>query len=282
MLQQHGLAEDQLRGTGRGGRITARDVEAWLASGAAQAEPVQAPRGRMQPVDSMRRRIAEHMQRSMQSAPHVTSLFEADMSAVLAHRRETAAEAGARGCKLTLTAYFLAASAMAIEQVPEVNSRWHGDRLELYDDINIGIGTALGERGLVVPVMKGVQQLDLADIATRLEALTRRARDGRLAPADVQGGTFTISNHGVSGSLMATPIIINQPQSAILGVGKLEKRVIVREIDGQDSIQIRPMCFITLTLDHRVLDGYQANRFLGHLVSVLEHWPRDAGLALPR
>lgn len=236
----------------------------------------------MQPVDGMRRRIAEHMLRSVQTAPHVTSLFEADLSAVLAHRQATAEAAAARGCKLTLTAYFVAASAMAVRRVPEVNSRWHGDRLELFDDINIGIGTALGDSGLVVPVIMGVQDLDLGDIAKRLEALTRRAREGRLAPVDVQGGTFTISNHGVSGSLLATPIIINQPQSAILGVGKLEKRVIVREIGGQDSIQIRPMCFITLTLDHRVLDGYQANRFLGHLVSALEQWPLDAGLALPR
>jgi len=97
----------------------------------------------------------------------------------------------------------------------------------------------------------------------------------------MQNGTFTISNHGVSGSLIASPIVINQPQSAILGVGKVEKRVIVRDVDGQDSIQIRPMCFVTLTLDHRVLDGYQANRFLGRLVGILEGWPADAGQDIP-
>jgi 2-oxoglutarate dehydrogenase E2 component (dihydrolipoamide succinyltransferase) len=117
--------------------------------------------------------------------------------------------------------------------------------------------------------------LSLLDTARQLTDLTERARKNQLKPADVQGGTFTISNHGVSGSLVATPIIINQPQSAILGVGKLEKRVVVREIDGQDAILVRPMAYVSLTIDHRVLDGHQTNAWLTRFVEVLETWPED-------
>jgi 2-oxoglutarate dehydrogenase E2 component (dihydrolipoamide succinyltransferase) len=117
-----------------------------------------------------------------------------------------------------------------------------------------------------------VQDLNLFDISAGLDVLTGKARDNTLSPGDVRGGTFTISNHGVSGSLIATPVIINQPQSAILGVGKITKRVVVREIDGEDLIQIRPMCYISLTIDHRVLDAYQTNRFLGVVVDTLENY----------
>jgi 2-oxoglutarate dehydrogenase E2 component (dihydrolipoamide succinyltransferase) len=229
----------------------------------------------------MRRRIAEHMLRSVQSAPHVTTVFEVDLSAVLAHKARTAPQLARLGQRLTLTAYFVAASALAMRTVPAVNSRWHADHLEVYDDINIGIGTSLGASGLVVPVLRNTQDMDLYQLAEGLEQLTEKARLGTLSPAEVQGGTFTISNHGVSGSLLASPIVIHQPQSAILGVGKLEKRVIVREIDGQDCIQVRPMCYLTLTLDHRVLDAFQANRFLSAVVAVLESWPPDSGSRLP-
>jgi len=116
------------------------------------------------------------------------------------------------------------------------------------------------------------QNMDLKDIAAKLSSLTDRARDNKLSPEDVRGGTFTISNHGVSGSLIATPIIINQPQSAILGIGKIEKRIKIRQIDGEDVISIRPMCYVTLTIDHRVLDGHQTNTFLTELVKFLENW----------
>jgi 2-oxoglutarate dehydrogenase E2 component (dihydrolipoamide succinyltransferase) len=136
----------------------------------------------------------------------------------------------------------------------------------------MGIGTALGDQGLIVPVLKQVQTMDLQGIAAGLADLTARARDNKLKPEDVRDGTFTISNHGVSGSLIATPIIINQPQSAILGVGKIEKRTKILEIDGEDVIAIRPMCYVSLTIDHRVLDGYQTNAFLTELVSTLESW----------
>ena len=158
---------------------------------------------------------------------------------------------------------------------PTINSRWYDDRLEIYNDVGIGVGTALGDKGLVVPVIQRAQTLSLLGIASALGDLTARARNGKLVPADVRSGTFTISNHGVSGSLLATPIIIAQPQSAILGVGKLEKRVVVREIDGQDTIQIRPMCYVSLTIDHRVVDGHQTNAWLSRFVEVIEGWPID-------
>jgi 2-oxoglutarate dehydrogenase E2 component (dihydrolipoamide succinyltransferase) len=206
----------------------------------------------------------------------VTAVFEADLSAVIAHRAAHQAGYAERGAKLTLTAYFVAASVRALQAVPQVNSSFHADALELHPHCNIGVGTALGNEGLIVPVIHRAEALDLFGIASRLTALTAAARDGRLAPEDVRGGTFTISNHGVSGSLVAAPVIINQPQVAILGVGRTEKRVVVHEMDGQDALLIRPMCYVTLTIDHRALDGHQANGFLTQLVETLEAWPADA------
>ena len=144
------------------------------------------------------------------------------------------------------------------------------DALEIYETIDIGVGTAVEGKGLVVPVVRDVQSLDLFGIARALSDLVARAREDKLTPADVRGGTFTISNHGVSGSLVATPIVINQPQSAILGVGKLEKRAVVVDENGTDAIVVRPRCYVTLTLDHRVMDGHRANRFLQVLVERLE------------
>ena len=199
-------------------------------------------------------------------------MFEADLSAVLAHRDQHRASFEQRGVPLTLTAYFLVACVVALKAVPEVNSRWTAEALELYERIDIGVATALEDRGLVVPVIRDVPSLDLFGIAHSLAGLVSRARAGNLAPADVRGGTFTISNHGVSGSLLAAPIIINQPQSAILGIGKLEKRAVVVEETGQDVVAIRPRCYVTLTIDHRVLDGQRANHFLQALVRCLENW----------
>jgi 2-oxoglutarate dehydrogenase E2 component (dihydrolipoamide succinyltransferase) len=206
----------------------------------------------------MRRSIAQHMVQSMSVAPHVTSVFDADLSAIIAHREANKADFESRGARLTYTAYFVAAAVEAIRKVPESNARWHDDGLEIFDDINIGVATALPDGGLIVPVITKAQDLDLFGIAQKLGDLTERARSGSLDPKDVQRGTFTISNHGVSGSLVATPIVINQPQVAILGVGKIENRVV--SVDNQ--IVTRPMCYVTLTIDHRVLDGFQANAFL--------------------
>ena len=160
--------------------------------------------------------------------------------------------------------------------MPEANSRWTESALEIYDDVHIGVATAVEGVGLVVPVIRNVQELDLFGIASRLDQLVTAAREGRLEPGDVRSGTFTISNHGVSGSLLATPIVINQPQSAILGVGKMEKRPVVIEAGDEEKVVVRPKCYVTLTIDHRVMDGHQANRFLQTFVRKLKAWPRDA------
>jgi 2-oxoglutarate dehydrogenase E2 component (dihydrolipoamide succinyltransferase) len=157
--------------------------------------------------------------------------------------------------------------------VPEANSRWTDAALEVYDSIHIGIATAVEGVGLVVPVLRDADARDLLQSARGLDDLVGRARAGKLTPADVRGGTFTISNHGVSGSLLAAPIIINQPQSAILGVGKLEQRPVVLERDGVAQLGIQARCYVSLTLDHRVMDGQQGNRFLSAFVGHLQDWP---------
>jgi 2-oxoglutarate dehydrogenase E2 component (dihydrolipoamide succinyltransferase) len=158
---------------------------------------------------------------------------------------------------------------------PAINGKWLDDRIAISPTIDIGVGTALGEKGLVVPVVKNTGALSLEQIGSKLDDLTKRAREGRLERSDVAGGSFTISNHGVSGSLLAAPIILHQGQAAILGVGKLQKRVVVREVDGQDFIAVRPMAYVTLTIDHRVVDGHQTNAWLTRFVEILESWPRD-------
>jgi len=269
LLKEHGLDASRVTGSGRGGRITVEDVEAYLAGaqarGPAGGDGAAIASHRV-PHSAMRRSIAEHMVRSLHVAPHVTTVFEADLSGIQSHREQHKAEFEAQGAKLTLTAYFVRATVEAIRAVPEANSRWHDDALEVWDDINIGIATALGAGGIIVPVLRKAQDLDLLATARGLQDLTDRARAGGLEPKDVQHGTFTISNHGVSGSLVATPIIINQPQSAILGIGKLQQRPVV--IGGE--LQVRPMIYVTLTIDHRVLDGFSANAFLSRWVETIE------------
>lgn len=267
LLAEHNLRPDEV--PVRGDRLTREDIEAEIArraGGVARGVTII-------PHDSMRRRIAEHMTQSMRSAPHVTALFEVDFGAIIAHRDAHKSAFAAKGANLTFTVYFAAACVEAMKAVPAVNARWYDDRIEIFEDINIGIGTALGDKGLIVPVIPCAQTLSLLEIAKRLTELTEKARTGKLAPADVQNGTFSISNHGVSGSLLAAPIIINQPQSAILGVGKLQKRAVVREADGQDRIEIRPMAYVTLTIDHRALDAHQCNAWLTQFVETLEAWP---------
>lgn len=289
LLAEHQLDPAGLRGSGRGGRLTREDVVQALAARQVPAAAVQAPPVRAEapaateaaqaprvaahvPHSSMRRRIAAHMQHSVSVAPHVTTVFEADFSAIVAHRKRHKAAFAEQGVNLTFTAYFVAAAVEAMRVAPEVNSRWHEDYLELYKDVNVGVGAALGDKGLIVPVIHQAQDLSLLGIATRLQACTEAARSGKLKPADVQGGTFTISNHGVSGSLFAAPIIINQPQTAILGIGALERRVVAREVDGVESLQVRPMAYVSLTIDHRALDGSQTNAWLSRFVEVIQNW----------
>lgn len=273
-VAQHRVDAASIEGTGKGGRITRADIDAHVAA-RVNAKPASsrepgALKGRLVPHDRMRRMIADNMLASVTAAPHVTAVFEADFSAIIAHRARHRAAFEREGISLTYTAYIVAACVEAMRAAPAINSRWHADHLEIFDDVNIGIGTALGDRGLVVPVVARAQELSLKCVAARLHDLTTRARLGQLKAADMKDGTFTISNHGVSGSLVAAPIIIQQPQSAILGVGKLEKRVVVREVDGIDAIQIRTMAYVSLTIDHRVVDGHQTNSWLSAFVSALE------------
>ena len=274
-LVQHNIDPSRIQGTGRDGRITRDDVDRAVAAAttvSAGETATAQPRifsAQDIPHDRMRLKIAENMVRAVSEAPHVTALFEADFSAIAAHKQAMAT----KGVKLSYTAYLIKAAAEAMTVAPAINGRWEKDRIAVSPTINIGVGTALGEKGLVVPVVKDAGVLTLEEIGRKLDDLTSRARSGSLAAADVSGGSFTISNHGVSGSLLAAPIILHAGQAAILGVGKLEKRVVVREVDGQDAILIRPMAYVTLTIDHRVVDGHQTNAWLTRFVELIESWP---------
>lgn len=280
--EEHGIDPATLKGSGRDGRVTRADMdqafEVRKSQPAATGHPFPAipvdGKSRTIPHSAMRLAIARHMAQSLATAPQVTAVFEADFTAIMRHRESHKDRLRAEGVNLSYTAYFVAASVAAMTVVPEVNSQWHDDGLEIFEDVNIGVGIALGDKGLIAPIIRQAQGLPLETIAARLQDLTTRARSSALKGDELKGGTFTISNHGVSGSLLASPIIINQPQSAILGIGKLEKRVVVREIDGADTIQIRPMAYVSLTIDHRSLDGHQTNAWLTEFVRVLQNWPQ--------
>ncbi len=275
----------QIKGSGHAGRVTKQDLFLYLdsqKSGSQSGRLAQGIQSRLPEVDTssipshrvphtlIRKKIAQHMSASLlEIAPHVTSVFECNMSAVIKHRNENKQILENQNRKLTFTAYFLQAAAKALEAVPEVNSRWHDDALEVFDEINIVVGTALDQKGLVVPVLRRVNTLDLIETAARLHDLTEKARAGRIEAKDLSDGTFTISNHGVSGSLFATPIIINQPQSAILGIGKLENRV---KANAAGEVSVEPCIYVSLSIDHRVLDAFHTNAFLSSFVKTLESW----------
>ena len=278
-LLQHDIDPARIAGTGRDGRITREDVDraveaatvSHVDGGTRQiaqprvAEPL--PAGDI-PHDRMRRTIAENMVRAVSEAPHVTAVFEADFTAVAAHKAASAA----KGFKLSYTAYIVKAAAEAMAAAPTINGKWLDDRITVSPTIDIGVGTALGDKGLVVPVVRDCGRRSLEEIGASLDDLTARARAGKLTGADVFGGSFTVSNHGVSGSLLAAPIILHAGQAAILGIGKLEKRVVVRTVAGTDAILIKPMAYVTLTIDHRVVDGFATNAWLSRFVELLEGW----------
>ena len=289
LIAEHSLDIEQIAGTGKHGRVTRHDVVCYIENPDSRKRNVQTATSKPShtpieyadsnlpsehiPHTAMRKGIAKHMVDSLlHTSPHVTSVFEMNMSNIIEHRKWHKKEYLDKGVKLTFTAYFLAACVTAIRQVPQVNARFHEDNLEIFNDINIGVGTALGDDGLIVPVVEKVQDKDLFEIAQALHAQTDKARNGKITPADMKNGTFTISNHGVSGSLFAAPIIINQPQVAILGVGKLEKRVVVIEEDGKDTFIAQPMCYVSLSIDHRALDAFQTNKFLTAFVETIENW----------
>lgn len=278
---EEGIDLTQVEGTGQGGRITKKDVMKYLdVRGSKQMDsmteipPSRKPQpiqeitpGEILPHTIIRRSIAEHMVRSKQISPHVTTVMEAGMENVFTHREKNKAIFSQDGVNLTFTAYFVAAAVEGLKSYPIVNSSWTEQGIMIKKDINIGMATSLGEEGLIVPVIKNADRLSLLGLAKKINDLANRARQHKLVPDEVQGGTFTITNHGTSGSLFAAPII-NQPQVAILGIGVIEKRVVVIN----DAIAIRPMVYLSLTFDHRVLDGALADNFLSKVVESLNNW----------
>ncbi len=311
MAAEHKLDLSTLTGTGAGGRVTKQDVLAYLESGRPTNDnrpttndgedqtvmpivrpqpsgadlreaapeispPALGPDEVLSPLTAMRRAIAQHMVQSKQTSPHVASIFEVDMTAVVQHRAATKHILAGKGINLTYTPYFVAAAATALRAVPEVNSRFSDAGIVLNRRIHIGIAVAL-EQGLIVPVIRDADEKNLQGLARAVNELAAQARQGKLAPDAIKGGTFTITNHGVGGSLIGTPII-NQPQAAILGVGAIVKRPIVRSStksllpSADDAIVIRPMCYLSFSFDHRILDGARADQFLTIIKQTLENW----------
>ena len=290
LASEHNVDLFQVPGSGLGGRITKKDVLAYLenppaprpSAPAPAATPSSSPAptpqaasvtpGELLPHTTVRRQIAEHMVHSKHTSPHVTTIMEVDLSRVIAHRSANKAAFERDGVNLTFTPYFVAAATAALKAYPMVNSSWSEEGLLLHREINIGMATSLGEAGLIVPVIKNADGLSLLGLARTVNDLANRARARQLKPDEVKGGTFTITNHGISGSLFATPII-NQPQCGILGVGIIQKRVVViSDKNLGDTIAIRPMAYLGLTFDHRILDGAIADHFLGKIVEVLQNW----------
>jgi 2-oxoglutarate dehydrogenase E2 component (dihydrolipoamide succinyltransferase) len=220
----------------------------------------------------IRKQIAEHMLMSKRTSPHVMTVMEVDMSKVVAHRKANKATFARDGVNLTFTAYFMQAIVAGLKAYSNVNSSWTDEGLLIHSQINIGMATSLGEEGLIVPVIKGADGLSLLGMARTVNSLADRARSKKLSPDDVKGGTFTLTNHGISGSLFAFPVI-NQPQSGILGVGAMQKRaLVITDADGNDSIAIRPMVYLSFVFDHRILDGASADWFLMKVKETLENW----------
>lgn len=212
------------------------------------------------------------MVESKQTSPHVLTVMEADMTRVLAHRKANKAQYAEEGVNLTLTAYFIKAMAKALEEHKSINATWTEEGLFVFSDINIGMAVALGNGGLIVPVIKQAQNLSLKGIAAAINDLSSRARSKKLSPDEVREGTFTLTNHGTGGSLFAMPII-NQPQLGILGTGSMQKRaVVVTDAAGNDSIAIRPMVYLSFVFDHRAIDGESADNFLFSVKKALENW----------
>lgn len=265
LAKERGVDLSQVTGTGAGGRVTKKDVlDAIAQSGLRlkheapqeQATTESASAGEeIIPFSPMRKTIAERMVKSQQTSAHVVTFFEVDLSG-LAKVRE------ARG--LTYLPFVINAVTRAIKDFPILNSTWGEQGIILKKDIHIGIAVALDD-GLLVPVVRNAEKKGLTPLAKEVADLADRARTKRLNPEEVQSGTFTITNHGGTGSLFSTPII-SQPQIAILGVGKVQKRPVIRD----DAIAIRPMCYLSLSFDHRVIDGATADQFMGKVKEYLE------------
>ncbi len=272
---EHQVDLSLVEGTGRDGRVTKQDILAYVE----QRERVREPKGveavpqvaldagdKMLPMTGMRRAIAEHMVMSKRTSPHVTTVFEFDFTAVAAHRAANKEAFAQDGARLTFTVYVVAAIVQGLKQHPLANSVWTDEGVILRREINIGMAAAV-PGGLVVPVIRQADGMNLRGLARAINDLTQRARSKQLTPQELQGGTFSLTNHGTSGSLFATPVI-NQPQAGILGIGKIEKRVKV--IDN--AIAIRPLAFASFTFDHRILDGAPADGFVSTVKEIIETW----------
>jgi 2-oxoglutarate dehydrogenase dihydrolipoamide succinyltransferase (E2 component) len=312
MADEHGIDLSQVQGTGIGGRIRKRDLVALIESGAetpaAEAtqpasapveerplhiespyrpeEPAPAPAGdgngaapsedvlpseRREPMTPMRRRIAENMLNSRRTSAHCTTIVEVDLHRVVAARRELKEGMRRRGVPLTYLAFVASAAVAELDRHPILNASIDGDELVYHDDVNLGIAVAL-DSGLIVPVIRHAQRLSLEGLAGEIGRLAQRARTGGLDPDDVAGGTFTITNPGQFGAVLATPII-NQPQVAILDLEAVVKRPVVID-DESEAIAVRPMTNLCMSWDHRALDGAQAARFLASVKDRLEGWER--------
>jgi 2-oxoglutarate dehydrogenase E2 component (dihydrolipoamide succinyltransferase) len=293
---------ESIPGTGNEGRVTKRDILQYIADRKtggipASYSPAPAPTTPRSlpssiPVDSspapvtystgnveiiemdrMRRLIADHMVRSKHTSPHVTSFSEADVTHLVQWREKVKKEFETReNTKLTFTPLFIEAVVRCIKKYPLINSSLDGDKIILKKDINIGMATALPSGNLIVPVIRNADQLNLTGLARQVNNLAENARQGKLRPEDTQGGTFTLTNVGTFGSLMGTPII-NQPQVAILAVGAIKKRPVVLETAEGDAIVIRHMMYLSLSYDHRIVDGSLGATFLSAVARDLENFP---------
>jgi pyruvate dehydrogenase E2 component (dihydrolipoamide acetyltransferase) len=291
IAEEHGIDIKQLEGTGMSGRVTKNDILSFIESGATpQGAPsgspsrtvqaAQAPQqvialkpaegDRVEQMSVMRRKISEHMVLSRRTSAHVTTVYEVDMTKIARLRDENRdAFLDRTGTKLTFMPFIFKAVTDAIRKFPIFNSQVSGDQIIYKRDVNLGMAVAL-DWGLIVPVIKRADDLSISGLARAANDLANRARTKQLKPDEVAGGTFTITNPGVFGGLFGTPII-NQPQVAILGVGKIEKRaVVLTSAEGEDYIAIRQMAFFALSFDHRIIDGSDAEKFLAYIKERLE------------
>jgi 2-oxoglutarate dehydrogenase E2 component (dihydrolipoamide succinyltransferase) len=297
MADEHGIDLSQVEGTGIGGRIRKRDLVALIESGASTASEETAkpdterplhiespyqpeapapaedvlPGERREPMTPMRRRIAEHMLESRRTSAHCTTIVEVDLHRVAATRRELREGMARRGVPLTYLAFVANAVVTGLDRHPILNASIDGDDLVYHEDVNLGIAVAL-QSGLIVPVIRHAQRLSLEGLASEIARLAQRARSGELEPNDVAGGTFTITNPGQFGAVLATPII-NQPQVGILDLEAIVKRPVVID-DESEAIAVRPMTNLCMSWDHRALDGAEAARFLADVKARLEGWER--------
>ncbi len=273
LAKEHGINLAVLagKGTGINGRITKSDILNYVeqkGSAAAPAAPTGAGFERV-PMTAMRKSIAEHMVTSRRTSAHVTTFFEVDCSRIMEAREKLRPAFESAGVKLTVTPFFMLAAVRALKKFPVVNASVEADAILYKKSINVGIAVSL-EGGLIVPVIKDAGEKDLEALAKSINDLGERARTKKLAPDDVKEGTFTITNPGQYGAVTGTPII-NQPQVAILCMGGIRKRPVVLD-DGKDTIAARPMIMLSLSFDHRIIDGALADQFMADIQKQLESW----------